>query len=137
MESVEFFLGSSRFFSLGFLLGFIGAGVVLVCLPILLVLKILGILGLIFYCRTILKLHLRRTAKAAVIRIWQDAKGRWGYQTRAGRAALGEIKGDSFNSSVYMILRFRFKTHHRSIFIPRDALSADEYRILSARLNFF
>jgi hypothetical protein len=135
MESVEFCLGRSRFFMMGFIGIFMGAAFICVWLPIPWILKILSIIALVLYGRSVLNIHLRRVDKAAIVRIWQDMQGRWGYQTRSGRVALGELKGDSFKTPFCIILRLRFKTHHRSICIPRDALSTEEYRILSTRLS--
>jgi len=135
MGAVEFVLGPSRFFIGGLLLMTLGSACLLFWMPIPFFFKIVGLTLLILYSRLIWNLHARRIDKASVIRIWQDSKGHWGYQTREGRVALGELKGDSFKNPWFIILRFRFKTHHRSVFVPRDAFSSEEYRVLCMRLN--
>ena len=137
MERVEFVLGRSRSLELFFTIIHLGAGLVLVYVPTPIIVKILGLTLIYISYRQILNLHLKRLAKQAIIRIWQDPKGRWGCQSRAGHSAIGELKNDTYKSRWFIILRLRFRTRTQNILIPKDALSSSEYRVLYARLNLF
>jgi hypothetical protein len=135
VERVEFVLGRSRSLELFFMIVHLGAGIVLVYVPIPIIVKILGLTLISISYRQILNLHLRRFTKQAIIRIWQDPKGRWGCQSRAGHLAIGELKNDTYKSRWLIILRLRFRTRSQNILIPKDALNSSEYRVLCARLN--
>ncbi len=82
-----------------------------------------------------MNLHVKRSAKKSVIMIWQDAAGRWGCLTKAKKAAIGELKGDSYKCALFLLLRFRIKAGVRQVIIPVDALNPSEYRNLCARLS--
>ncbi len=137
METVEFILGPSKGFSVYLWSLFLGVAFTVFYLPIFYFFKMIGIALLFLYSWQLWNLHGRRSAKKAIIRVWQDSKGRWGCETKDGHAAIGRLKADSFRSLWFTILRFHF--HHRglSVIIPKDALSLNEYRILSVRLHRF
>ncbi len=84
----------------------------------------------------LVNLHVKRHAKKSVVYIWQDSTGRWGCLTHHQKAATGELQGDSFKSTFFLVLRFRLKAGTRNVIVPVDALNPLEYRQLCARLNF-
>jgi len=135
MEKVEFTLGFSRSFTVFLWALYLGAIAIIFWLPIPYFLKIVGPTLLFLYCRQIWNLHGRRVSKKAVVRIWQDSKGRWGYQTKNGHSAVGRLKNNSFKSIWLLLLNFHFRRRSSFVVIPRDALNSMAYRILSIRLK--
>jgi len=133
---VEFALGQSKGLSLFFLLIYAGAISIIISLPWVLIIKILCIVALLYHTSKTLNLHARRISKNAVVRVWKDPKGRWGYQTKDGKRAIGSLKNDSYKSAHLIILRFRLSTHSRNVIIPLDALNSSEYRVLCTHINF-
>lgn len=137
MERVEFLLGFSRVLLILSLILHLGSIFVLIHLPILNLLKILGTALLILHGWLMLKLHVLRRHKNAIVKIWQDKNGKWGCETCGGHHALGGLEGESYITSFFMVLRFRFKTRVENVVIPIDALTTHQYRVLSTRLRFF
>jgi len=134
-HSLEFALGYSKILFVLITFSYLGGLWIFLTMPIPLVLKIGGgvLLGFKFY--QTLKTQVFRKASRSVIRIWQDAKGRFGCQFRYGLSAFGELQGDSFRSVWLIILRLRLKDRKISVIIPRDALNPHEFRALLLRLN--
>ncbi len=137
MERVRFPLGSSQ--GLAILIGiiYLSTLAVLFTLPLAYFFKILGLFFLVWRFCQIWTVHITRTAKEAIICIWQDPQGWWGYQTQQGRCKKGRLKGSSFKSQWVVILCIGLGTRKQYIVIPADALKAFQYRTLCARLNFF
>lgn len=135
MQRVEYELGFSWFLAIFLSLVHLIAVLAMFCLPIFIIFKMAGITLLFFYYVNLMNLHVKRSAKKSVITIWQDTAGRWGCLTKAKKAAIGELKGDSFKSALFLILRFRIKSGVRQVIIPVDALNPSEYRNLCARLG--
>ena len=137
MEICEFSLGPSRFLK-GLLLVIYGGSGILLCLTGIPLFLKLGGLALIFYgLIQKLSLHAKRSSPTAVLTLWQDAKGRWGCQARAGQCFRGVVLPDSFRSSFLVVLRLLTLNRVVTLLIPFDALPSNEYRILCTRLLFF
>jgi len=135
LERIEFVLGRSRLLFLFLGAVYSCAVLVLVNCPLSIILKIAGTTLLLWYFWQLVNLHVKRISKKSVVCIWQDPTGRWGCLTHQKKAAIGELKSDSFKSAVVLVLRFRFKTGIRNVIIPVDALNKLEYQQLSARLS--
>ena len=135
MERIEFVLGSSRLLFLFLGAVYLGAILIVINCPLPITLKIAGATLFFWYFWQLMNLHVKRIAKKSVIYIWQDPAGRWGCLTHHKKAAIGELKSDSFKSGIVLILRFRFKTGTRNVIVPVDALNKLEYRQLCARLS--
>jgi hypothetical protein len=134
VEKVEFVLGFSRLLACFLGAIYFSAFMILISLPLPILLKLVGVLLLIWHFWYLIKLHIKRIAKKSVVYIWQDSLGRWGCQTQGGKAARGELREDSFKSTLVLILRFRFKSGTRNIIVPVDALTRREYRLLCTRV---
>lgn len=135
MERIEFELGFSWLLAIFLVLVNLTAIIILINLPLNLVFKLAGTTLIIFYYFYLMNLHVKRTSKKSVICIWQDPAGRWGCLTNGKKAAVGELKGDSFKSAFFLILRLKFKSGVRNVIVPVDALNSSEYRSLCARLS--
>jgi len=136
LERVEFVLGFSKILAIFLGLIYVGALIILIfSIPLAVAFKIIGITLLILHFRCLLNLHIRRISKKSIVYIWQDSLGRWGCKTNSGKAAMAELKGDTFKCAVFLIVCFRFKSGTRNVIIPVDALNKHEYRILYARLT--
>lgn len=135
MERIEFVLGGSRLLSLFLGVVYFGAILILINCPLPIIIKIAGTTLLLWYFWQLMNLHVKRISKKSVVCIWQDPTGRWGCLTHHKKAAIGELKSDSFKSAVVLVLRFRFKTGTRNVIVPVDALNKLEYRQLCARLS--
>lgn len=135
MQRVEFVLGFSKrlFFFLSTI--YLAAVIIVINLPWLIMFKLAGMTLLSWHFWQLVNLHVKRDAKKSVVYIWQDSAGRWGCLTHHKKVAKGELKGDSFKSAFFLILRFRFKTGTHNVIVPVDALNQLEYRQLCARLS--
>lgn len=136
MPSVEFFFNPSK--KLLFLLVSIYTSciIILFCLPLYFLVKLLVLFLIIYQGRSDLMLHVYRKPKDAVICLWKNGKGHWGYQTRAGLRVQGKIRGESYTSTHFMIIRLKCYSHIKNVVIFNDALNSAEYRALSAQLKF-
>jgi hypothetical protein len=137
MGKFEIVIGKSRALTIFFLALYGGTTVIWISIPIPILLKILGVAFLWNQGWITLRRHARRTSKNAIIRLWQDSKGQWGCQTKAGHSAKAILKTDSFKCSRFMVLRFGLKARSISVMICRDAVHSSEYRTLSNRFNMF
>lgn len=135
MQKVEFELGYSRWLLIFLSVVYFSAIIILIICPLPMIFKIIGALLLLTDFWQLVNLHVKRDAKKSVICIWQDSLGRWGCLTHHKKAAVGSLKGDSFKSSIFLILRFRSKGSVRNVIVPVDALNKLEYRQLYARLS--
>ena len=135
MERIEFVLGGSRLLFL--FLGVVYSGAILILISCLspIIFKIAGTTLLLGYFWQLMNLHVKRISKKSVVCIWQDPSGGWGCLTHHKKAAIGELRSDSFKSGVVPVLRFRLKTGTRNVIVPVDALNKLEYRQLCARLS--
>ena len=137
MERIEFPLCASPFLGRFLTIIYLATLGVLLTLPVFYVFKILGLFFLVWRFLQIWKLQVKRTARNAVIKIWQDKEGRWGFKTKHGHCARGKLKGDSFKCPWGIILRLNLKTRTQDIVIPVDSLTPFQFRTLCMRLNFF
>lgn len=135
MQRVEYELGFSWLLAVFLSIVHLVAIFILFYLPFHAFFRIVGITLLFFNYINLMELHVKRTAKKSVILIWQDTDGRWGCLTFAKKAAIGELKGDSLKCTLFLMLRFKFKSGVRHVIIPVDALNPVEYRHLCARLG--
>lgn len=130
METLEFYLGSSRFLTLLFILIYWVPLTSLLWLDIFLIFKIL-ILGIVLYFfKKNYTLHINRNNQNAVIKVWQDSKGNWGFQTKKGRGHKAILLLDSYQSSYLILLRLKTLNKIVHILIPYDCLKQTEYKLL-------
>lgn len=134
MQKIEFVLGPSRLLAILFLVLYGSSCLILYFLNFPLLIKLISIAFLCWDYTKKLNLYARRSAKRAIVQLWQDTKGRFGYTDNKGQSAITNLIGDSYKSSFFLILHLKSKTKKQSIFIPRDALSSEEYRLLRARI---
>ncbi len=135
MERVDFSLGFSKFYAVLFVVLYLGTVAILIWLPMMFLLKILSISIFIYDFQRMWTLHVKRNAKDSIVRLWQDSKGYWGFQTHSGQRAIGRLKGDSYKSRWLLVLRVRLSRRSFSVMIPRDAMNTFQYRTLCARLK--
>jgi hypothetical protein len=106
-------------------------------LPVALYWKILMLLFLKRVGIRAWQVHVTRTHKHAVTKLWQNAKGEWGCILKNKHRVTTKVAGDSFKSPWLIILRLRTMSRTISVVIPVDMLSNIQYRTLHTRLNFF
>lgn len=135
MGNFEIVIGKSLALTCLFLTLYVGAVLVLLYLPIPLFLKIISSILLCSQLWKTLQNHARRSARNAIIHIWQDASGQWGCRTRGGYCARARVLEDSFKSPLLFILRLGLKHRSVNVIIPFDAINEREYKTLSSHFN--
>jgi hypothetical protein len=137
VERVDFRLGPSLMLTILYSLVFLGVFLIIFFLPFPLWGQCLFIFCLSVYGYSIFKDHILRRAENAVINIWQNRKGQWGFETNNGDKGIGSLAGDSYMSRFFVVLRICTKYKIKSVIIPRDAVTARAYQLLCARICFF
>lgn len=135
MQPIEFYLNPSKKTRYFFHLVSIFAFLYVISWPHHFVWKSLLIAVIFYEWQKNVKNYGKKPGKTMVFRIWQDSQNRWGYENNLGLGGIGLLKGDSFKSSFFIILRIKTKTKIQTIFIPRDCLSEMEYRVLCSRIS--
>lgn len=138
METVEFHLEKfSRLLAFLLIILYLGSLSTLFLLPIHFVFK-MGIFTIgIYFLQKNWKLHVSRKTMQAVVRVWQDSRGRWGFETRQGRTYKAILLPDSYRTGFISILRFRTLTKVYNVIVPYDSLKETEYCLLTTHLLFF
>lgn len=138
MEAVEFHLEkASRLLAFLFILIYLGSLSSLFLLSIHFVFK-LGIFMVgIYFLHKNWKLHVSRKSMQAVVRVWQDSRGAWGFETRKGSLYKAILLPDSYRCSFISILRFKTLTKIHNVIIPYDSLKKTKYGLLTTHLLFF
>lgn len=135
VEPLEWVLGFSKSLLVVVLVIHLGALCIFWFLPIVILLKLLGTALLCVNCRHIVRMHFFRDRPRAVIKLWQDASGRFGCQFYMGQSAYGHVKRDSFQTNFIIIVRLRISGRVVHVIIPRDSLKSEAFSILSCRLK--
>lgn len=130
MEAIEFYLGSSRFLTLLFILIYWLPLASLLWVDIFSIFKIIIIGIALYFFKKNYTLHISRKNQNAVIKVWQDTKGNWGFQTRKGRGHKAILLLDSYQSSYLILLRFKTLSKISNVLIPYDCLNQKEYKVL-------
>ena len=134
MEKVVFHLKGSF---IGFcLLGglYLGAIGVILIVPLPLGVKALFVPILLCLYWQCLRRYVFKRKPSSLVQLWQDPSQKWGCRSLNGRCFVGELGGASYKGSFFIILHLRASNHRiRTLFIPKDALSPFEYRLLSQR----
>lgn len=137
MERVDFILGHSKIFLAVY--GVLWLIAIFSCwfLACPFWVKSLLTIALIFYAVHLFNHHLLRKGQHAIVNVWQNAKGQWGFATKSGRKSIGVLSGTSYISRFFVILHIKTKFGERFIWIPKDAMTAFAYQLLCARIRFF
>jgi hypothetical protein len=137
METVEFYLEKSLRLMVILIAIYLTAlvSVSIVSLPI--IIKIILIAFLLLSLQKNWKLHASKTSPESIVRVWQDSKGSWGFETQKGQRGKAVLLSDSFKSRLIIILRFRTYNKICNVLISRDSLCENEYKTLSRHLVFF
>lgn len=86
-------------------------------------------------CYRVLAVYVLARSDYAVVCLQYDC-GRWLYQLRNTRCYKAQLqRKGTFCCAWFVILHLRSVTGHRSIFIPRGAISERNYRWLAYRIN--
>lgn len=85
--------------------------------------------------KRIAHMHLFRSMPRSVVKVWQDTKGRFGCQFKMGQSAYAEVKGDSYHTTIFIILRLSISHRVVNVIIPRDSMSPEAFKVLSSRLH--
>ena len=137
MEKITFALSSSKLFTLLYSLMFLLTFFCCYCLDFSLWVKITYTVLLGGYAVYLFNNHIFRNSLNAVVFLWQDTKGQWGFETKAGAKSIGVLSGMSYVNRFFVILWIKTKFGDRCITIPRDAMRPRAYQLLCARLRFF
>jgi hypothetical protein len=141
MDPIEFNLNPSWTLTILVVLIYLGAGVSLslinLSMPIKILVMVFAYPVLFYRCKRDLQKHLWQKNPNSIVRLWQNCEGKWGCETRSGRLIYTELLGDSFISSLLIVLRLKSKTKVMNAAVGRDSLSPEDYRTLIKRILFF
>lgn len=136
MENVEFYLEKSRLLGLLLISIYGGSLSVLYLIEISFIYKIILIGFVMYFLQKNWNMHVSKKNQHAIIKIWQDSKGQWGFENRRGQGYKAKLLPDTFKSRFLIILRFRTALKTYNILVLCDALRQNEYRTLCRHLMF-
>lgn len=136
MENVEFYLEKSRLLGLLLISIYGGSLSVLYLIEISFIYKIILIGFVMYFLQKNWNMHVSKKNQHAIIKIWQDSKGQWGFENRRGQGYKAKMLPDTFKSRFLIILRFRTALKTYNILVLCDALRQNEYRTLCRHLMF-
>jgi hypothetical protein len=134
MEAVEFYLEKSYFLGVLFIIIYLGSLLSLFCCEFNFFYKMIIVGFSLFFLQKNWKLHVNRKKRKAIVRVWQDSRGAWGFATRDGSGFKAILLPDTYRCRFLTILRFKTISGIVNIVIPYDALKPEEYCTLSRRL---
>lgn len=128
---------SSRYLTIFFSIIYCGAIAILLQSALVIFIKLAGIIiCLIAFSYCLGRNHCFYLPNTAT-QLWRAKEGHWLVLTRDGKLYQGELLGDSYISSLLLILNFRLLNPKKkiSVLLAADTLSQDEFRRLKVALQ--